>query len=163
MSPWKRIKSKTNVAAIALCLFGLAVPAAAAAPEVLPIVLDQAKLVRVPDRVATIVVGNPLIADISLQPGGMMVITGKGYGTTNLLALDRSGAVLMEKAVQVEGPRDYVVVFRGMERESYTCAPTCQRVIMLGDSPAYFDANLSQASSRSALSQGGSLDKEKDK
>jgi Flp pilus assembly secretin CpaC len=40
--------------------------------------LDQAKLLRLPDKTATIVVGNPLIADASLQAGGQIVITGKG-------------------------------------------------------------------------------------
>ena len=41
-------------------------------------------------------IGNPLIADASVQPGGIMVVTGKGYGVTNLVALDRDGATLME-------------------------------------------------------------------
>ena len=27
-------------------------------------------------------IGNPLIADATVQPGGIMVITGKGYGVT---------------------------------------------------------------------------------
>ena len=56
-----------------------------------------------PDRVATIVIGNPMIADASLQSGGMLVVTGKGYGATNLLALDRGGRVVLNKTVQVLG------------------------------------------------------------
>ena len=55
--------------------------------------VDQAKLVRLPSRVATIVVGNPLIADVALQTGGVVVVTGKGYGATNFIAMDRSGEV----------------------------------------------------------------------
>ncbi len=69
----------------------------------LTLVLDQAKLIKLPERAATIVVGNPLIADAALQPGGLIVMTGKGYGTTNLIALDRRGNALMEKRVQVRG------------------------------------------------------------
>ena len=46
---------------------------------------------KLPDQVATIVIGNPLIADATLQSGGVLVVTGKGYGATNLLALDRGG------------------------------------------------------------------------
>ena len=61
----------------------------------------KARLVKLPDRVTTIVIGNPLIADVTLQAGGLMVITGKGYGTTNLIALDRSGAVLFERNILV--------------------------------------------------------------
>ena len=61
-------------------LAGLAAPPAAAL-EAIPIVLDQAKVMRLPQGVSTIIVGNPLIADVSVQSGGLMVLTGKGYGT----------------------------------------------------------------------------------
>ena len=97
-------------------------------------VVDQAKLIKLPEKVATIVVGNPLIADVSLQPGGTMVVTGKGYGATNVMALDRHGSVLVDRTVQVEGPTDKLVtVYRGVDRESYSCTPICQRRITLGD------------------------------
>lgn len=131
-------------------------PSSIAAADTLAVVLDQAKIVKMPERVATIVVGNPLIADVSLQPGGMMVITGKGYGVTNLVALDRSGATLMEKSVRVEGPgKDVVFVYLGTERQSYSCTPNCERRITLGDTQPYFDATLSQAGNRSGQAQGG--------
>ena len=54
--------------------------------------LDQAKLLKLPERTATLVIGNPLIADAAVQPGGVVVITAKSYGMTNLVALDRTGA-----------------------------------------------------------------------
>ena len=38
------------------------------------------RCMKLPTRVATIVIGNPLIADAALQAGGILVITGKGYG-----------------------------------------------------------------------------------
>jgi Flp pilus assembly secretin CpaC len=116
------------------------------------IVLDQAKLQKLPDRVTTIVVGNPLIADAAVQTGGLMVVTGKGYGATNVLALDRAGNVLMEKTIEVRGP-DVVVVFRGVERESYSCAPTCERRITLGDSQPYFEATIGQTGTRNGQAQ----------
>jgi Flp pilus assembly secretin CpaC len=119
------------------------------------VILDQAKLIKLPDKVATIVIGNPLIADASLQAGGLMVVTGKGYGTTNLVVLDRTGAVLMEKSILVQGPRaNVVVVYRGVERESYSCAPNCERRITLGDSNAYFESTIAQTAARSGLAQG---------
>jgi Flp pilus assembly secretin CpaC len=115
------------------------------------VILDQAKLIKLPEKVATVVVGNPLIADASLQPGGLMVITGKGYGTTNFIVLDRSGAVLMEKTIEVQGPREHLVVlYRGVDRETLSCTPTCQRRITLGDSNGYFAATLEQTVARNA-------------
>jgi Flp pilus assembly secretin CpaC len=118
--------------------------------------VDQAKLVRLPGKVATIVVGNPLIADVTLQPGGMIVVTGKGYGATNFIALDRGGEILVDRQIQVEGPSDRLVtVYRGIERESYSCVPLCQRRVTLGDSDAYFNNAMSQAGTLSSSASGG--------
>ena len=126
-----------------------------AAADIVTVFLDQAKVARLPDRVATIVVGNPLIADVTLQAGGLMIITGKGYGVTNLIALDRSGAVLREQSIEVLGPReDVVVVYRGVNRESYSCAPTCERRITLGDTPEFFSATLGETGERNGHAQG---------
>ena len=79
--------------AVAALLWPLA-SFAEAAPDAIAVNVDQAKLVKLPARVATIVVGNPLIADVTLQNGGIVVVTGKGYGATNFIAMDRSGEVL---------------------------------------------------------------------
>ncbi len=144
-----------RVFALALGLAACALPMTASAADI-KVVVDQARLVKLPDRVATIVIGNPLIADISLQGGGgTMVVTGKGYGITNLIALDRAGAVLMNSSIEVSGPSaGVVVVYKGIERESYSCMPTCERRITLGDSPAFFEAAISQTAARSSMAQG---------
>lgn len=117
--------------------------------------VDQAKLVRLPGKIATIVVGNPLIADVSLQPGGIVVVTGKGYGATNFIALDRSGEILVDRVIQVEGPTDQLVtVYRGIERESYSCMPICQRRVTLGDGGEYFKSTMDQSGSFSGAASG---------
>lgn len=140
----------TLLAAAALC----AAPARAAEVTVS---VDEARIMKLPDRVATIVIGNPLIADAALQGGGVLVLTGKGFGSTNMLALDRAGKVVMDTTIQVLGPasRDLVVVYKGIERESYSCAPECERRLTLGDSPAYFGAILSQSGSRTGGAPSG--------
>jgi Flp pilus assembly secretin CpaC len=147
--------------------FGLGVVAAGWSPSLaetprspastapLIVLLDQAQTIKLSDQVGTLVIGNPLIADVSVQTGGVVVLTGKGYGTTNLLALDRAGTVLTQTQVQVQAARDVVVVYRGIERESYSCTPTCERRITLGDSPAYFDAVIGQTTSRNGQAQIG--------
>jgi hypothetical protein len=117
--------------------------------------MDQAKIVKMPERTATLVVGNPLIADVSVQPGGIMVITGKSYGVTNVVALGRTGEILMDSSVEVSGPAgSIVVVYRGIERESYSCTPNCERRITLGDTPTYFTANLTQSGTLNTQAQG---------
>jgi len=124
--------------------------------EVVKVHLDQARLLKLPDGTATLVVGNPLIADVAVQSGGSLVVTGKGYGNTNLIALDRTGSVLMEHQVEVQAPLGkVVVVYRGIERESYSCTPVCERRITLGDTQTYFAATLAQSGSLNTQAQGG--------
>lgn len=145
------LRSRASAALMAgLLAAGLVFPVAdvpAAGNDMISVNVDQAKLVKFPEKIATIVVGNPMIADVTLQPGGIVVVTGKGYGATNVIALDRSGAVLMDRVVQVEGPTDKVVtVYRGTLRESYSCTPDCARRVTLGDAETYFRSTMEQAS-----------------
>src|SRR3954468_20654521 len=131
---------------VAFALFGGALPgarsaaaepvAAAAPGGSVVVALDRAKIVKLPESTATLVIGNPLIADAAVQPGGVAVITAKSHGATNLVALDRNGATLFESTVQVVGPIDNVVVmYRGVDRETYSCAPDCSRRTTIGDTP----------------------------
>jgi hypothetical protein len=141
-------------------LLGPATAFAAGTGDVIAVNVDQAKLIRIPDRVATIIVGNPLIADITLQTGGILVVTGKGYGATNFVAMDRGGEVLVDRIILVEGPADPIVtVYRGVERESYSCMPICQPRVTLGDSERFFKAAIDQAGALSGQAAGAAAAK----
>lgn len=116
--------------------------------------LDQAKIIKMPEHAVTLVVGNPLIADVSVQAGGTMVITGKSYGVTNLVALDSAGKVLMDDSIEVQSPGGNIVyLYRGIERETYNCTPDCQRRITLGDTTSYFVSTLGQSSTLNSQAQ----------
>ena len=150
---WRRYRRVSGFWALSFAVAGLVgMPAHA---DTLTINVDQAQIMHLPDRIATIVIGNPLIADATLQSGGVLVITGKGYGATNLVALDRAGRIVMNKSVQVvgAGTDDMVVVYKGIERETLSCAPDCEHRITLGDSPAYFNATLTQSGARNGQAQ----------
>lgn len=159
-SKFLRGRSRASVIGMsfaAAILLGAATAPAEVISEPISVNVDQAKLVRLPGPIATIVVGNPLIADVTLQPGGLVVVTGKGYGATNMIAMDRAGSIMVDRVIQVEGPSDQVVtVYRGLERESYSCMPICQKRVTLGDSAAYFKATMDQASNLSSQAGGGS-------
>ena len=131
--------------------------AGAAQAETVTVSVDEARIMKLPDNVATIVIGNPLIADATLQGGGVLVLTGKGFGSTNMLALNRSGKIVLDTTVQVTGPgsADLVVVYKGVERESYSCAPECEKRLTLGDSMTYFGNVLGQSGARTGGGGGG--------
>ena len=154
LSAYRRFVSTFALASVSL-LLAVAMPAAHAA-DTLTVMVDQATITKMPDNVTTLVIGNPLIADVNVQPGGLLVVTGKGFGMTNLIALDRSGAVLAERNIQVIGPpQDQIVyVYRGPARESFSCTPDCEPRITLGDSPAFFDQTIAQSGNRATRAQG---------
>ncbi|MGA2895787.1 MAG: pilus assembly protein N-terminal domain-containing protein [Xanthobacteraceae bacterium] len=142
---------------LAAALLFAAVATHASADEAIQVQLDQARIMKLPERSATLVIGDPLIADISLQPGGIAIVTGKAYGATNIVVMDRGGAVLMERAVEVKGPPDRLVyVYRGVARNTYSCTPECAPRITLGDDVEFFDKAIAQSASRNtqALAAG---------
>lgn len=146
------VRALSTIIVALASLFGGAIPSLAA--SLVPVNVDEAKIVRMPGRTATIILGNPLVADISLQSGGIMVVTGKSYGDTNLIALDATGAILAEQTIQVRGqPEGMLVVYRGTARETYSCKPNCEQQIMLGDSDAAFARVLGQTSARVQAAQ----------
>lgn len=141
----------------------------AAADEAIAVHLDQAKILKLPDRAATVVIGDPLIADLSIQPGALAILTGKSYGATNVVVMDRSGAVLMEREIEVKAPQErMIMVYRGSTRQTYSCTPDCSPRATLGDtskddfdhdtglSVDYFNKTLNQGVTRSnqALAAG---------
>lgn len=137
-----------------LVICGLVIAPNFALAEVVSVVLDQAKLMRLPDRVSTIIIGNPSIADGTLQTGGLLVVTGKGYGTTNMMVLDSKGTVIAEHTITVTAPTHGMTVYRGADRETLSCAPNCQRTLVPGDAQGVFDSVVSQNGTRNGLSAG---------
>ena len=142
------------------CGLGLTVQSAAAetaaAPGALEITLDQAKVLQLPAGVKTLVVGNPSIADVTmLKSGAAMVVTGKGYGLTNMIALDAQGNIIDEKEIEVQPTRSVLVVQRGDDRVSYWCNPTCMPTVQLGDENKAFTEASGQITARDSLAQGG--------
>jgi Flp pilus assembly secretin CpaC len=99
-----------RLARLSLAALGLLLPPAVlAAPASDPgvsVMIDHAKVIRLPERTQTVIVGNPVIADVTTQKNGILVVTGKSYGITNLIALDAAGALLAESMIRVRAPSE---------------------------------------------------------
>jgi hypothetical protein len=104
------------------------------------VTVDQARLIRLDSDAAQIIVGNPAIADVTAQNARLLVVTGKSYGTTNLIALDaESKEILSVRFNVLEGDSRQVTLYRGSARQSYHCAPDCLRMLSIGDNKGEFD------------------------
>jgi len=132
--------------ALAVMALVAATPAlAATGDDILRITLDQAQVVQLPPNTATVVIGNPAIADITALKNNVgMIVTGKSFGHTNMIALDAAGHPIDEKQIHVGPVENVLVVQRGMIRESYACDPKCMPAAILGDDPGVF-GNVSGA------------------
>lgn len=125
---------------------GLAAPATAAG-EGISVKVNMARVLRISAPAATVIIGNPGVADVTIQDPQTLVPTGKSYGQTNLIVLDQGGKPIADTVVEVvAGRADTVTVFQGLARTTIACAPDCAPTIMLGDDPTYSSSVLSSSS-----------------
>ena len=110
-------------AAVAL----LAIPAAAAAQsQPLNVDIDQSTRVQLRAPAGSVIVGNPLIADVTVVDANTLFITGKGYGVTEIVAVDVLGRIVFQSQVVVTaGDSGRVRVWRGAQATEMACASTC--------------------------------------
>ncbi len=117
---------------------------------------DQSQLIRLPRPVSDVIIGNPSIADVTVQGGNLLVVTGKTFGITNIIALDAQRNVIQDQRVVVEAEdRHTLVVHKGSLRETYTCSPSCMPTIVVGDDQVFFDRVSKSAKTRLETSLPG--------
>lgn len=118
--------------AIAFGARGIAVAAAllAASPafaDGISVVMNQAKIIKLARPADTIVIGNPAIADASVQNATTLVLTGKGFGVTNLVAIDKAGRPIIDEQVTVSRDvADSVRIYRRAAVQTLSCTPYCE-------------------------------------
>jgi hypothetical protein len=116
-------------------------PVSGAAAQDLIVKYDQSQLLRLPRPVAEIIVGNPTIADVTVQSSNLLVVTGKTFGITNVIALDAERNVIQDQRVIVAREEARVVnLQKGGKRVSYNCTPDCNPSLVVGDESVYFDS-----------------------
>jgi hypothetical protein len=141
-------------AAASLALSASLLPARAA--EVIEVVLDQVKIIQLPENAVTLVIGNPLVVDVTMLRGNnKLILTGKGFGQTQIVALNAAGEAIGESLVKVSADdTKNLVVQRGLERESYHCNQRCQLTYALGDSTRHMGETAGQIQSRNGVMAG---------
>ena len=104
--------------------------------------LDEVRTLTFRDPVATIYVGNPAIADITMIDARHAFVQGKGYGRTNLVALNSDGKQVFGSSINVTGADhgNMVILNRGSQRITLNCAgQRCEPTPMPGDGKEAYD------------------------
>lgn len=138
-------RSVSALACALLCALQ-AGPAAAAEGDPISVKVNMARILRINAPAATVIIGNPGVADVTIQDPQTLVLTGKSYGQTNLIVLDNMGNPIADTVVEViQAQADLVTVYMGNARTTLVCSPTCQPTIMLGDDPSFTSASVASA------------------
>ena len=152
---------KTTLLAFALILttgFTLAGNAALASGAVettsdaVIVTVDRAKLFRIARPASTVIIGNPAIADATVEDERTLVLTGRSFGVTNIIILDDKGELIADRTIVVRSHEANTVrIYRRASRETYACAPVCEPTLTIGDNLKTFIAADKQIRARNAL------------
>jgi hypothetical protein len=140
-------------AAVALSALST-VPSRSNASELI-VKFDQSQIIRLPRPVTEIIIGNPMVADVAIQSSTMLVVTGKSFGVTNLIALDADRNIIVDQRVMVQ--RDsarLLFLSKGGKRETYNCTPQCNPMVMVGDDQTFFNQTAATSERKIRMIEG---------
>jgi Flp pilus assembly secretin CpaC len=143
---------EASIAALALVA-----AAGAARAEDIVVPIDMAAPVRLAAPAEGIAVGNPAIVGISVQNERLLFVTGRAYGSTNLVVIGPGGRTLFSGRVMVTPDEtDQVTVTRGVTTERLSCSPICRPRPDIGDAQQSFATVDEQMTRRSTAAQAQS-------
>jgi len=89
--------------------------------------IDQAQRVQLRGPAGSVIVGNPQIADVTVVDSNTLYITGKGYGVTEIVAVDAIGRTVFQSQIVVTdgSGSGRVRVWRGAQATEMACASSC--------------------------------------
>lgn len=120
---------KTAIAAgLALgALTGVAMAKGPASKQV-DVIIDQTQILNLKYPAGSLIVGNPDVAGVAIHDDRTLLLTGRSFGSTNLIVLDAIGRIIYESQISVgEDTRgNSMTIARGLETETYSCTGKCR-------------------------------------
>ncbi len=116
----------------ALCGIAFAVAGQASAQDedsdLLRVFMNHARVLKLDRPVSKVIVGNANVADATVADATTIVLTGRSFGTTNLVLLDAEGNAIADERILVSIDEGNTVrVFRQTERSILSCTPNCEQ------------------------------------
>ena len=118
--------------------------------------VNMARILKINAPAATVIIGNPGVADVTIQDPQTLILTGKSYGETNLIVLDTKGSAIADTMVSVVQPQgaDSLTMYQGQARQTFTCEPVCQPTVMLGDDAGFSGTTLGSSATLQSMAAG---------
>lgn len=99
----------------------------------------KAKAIKLKTNADSVIIGNPNIADVAVHDDTLLFVTGKSYGTTNLMIFDNEGNTIHSSDVVVTAnTATWVSVKRAGTNFTYDCSPTCRPTLSPGDDNSHY-------------------------
>lgn len=115
--------------------------------DLIRVFMNHARVLKLDRAVAKVIIGNSDVADATVADSKTIVLTGRSFGTTNLVLLDSTGNAILDERVLVSIDEGNTVrVFRQTERSVYSCTPNCEK----NSSPTGSAASATTAAAPSA-------------
>ena len=119
--------------------------------------LDEVHTLVFNTPVSTVYVGNPTIADVTMIDAKHAFVQGKGYGRTNIMALNHDNVMVFNTHITVTGSQGggTVTLNRGSQRVTLNCvAGRCEQTPMPGDSNDVFQNASTQTAAHQNNARG---------
>lgn len=131
----------------------------AAFAEQIWLTMDQVSPYTLEVPAGQIVVGNPAIADVTVQDKQRVLLFGKAPGMTNMYIFDDDGQAVQNLVVRVRSTTsDMLTMHRAGARTTYSCSSQCEPTITVGDDTASFSTLYGQVEQKKGQAQGASQD-----
>lgn len=127
-----------SLIAALFCAAAVAAPAAVAAQSApLNVEIDQATRVPLRAPAGSVIVGNPQIADVTVVDSNTLYITGKGYGVTEVVAVDAIGRTVFQRQIIVSdgAGAGRVRMWRGAQSTEMACGSSCSASVRGSSGP----------------------------
>lgn len=111
----------------AVCAVVSVAGAASAQEQFMRVYMDHARVLKLDRPVSKVIIGNAKVADATVADAKTIVLTGRSFGTTNLVLLDADGNAIVDERILVSIDEGNTVrVFRQIERSVLSCTPNCE-------------------------------------
>ncbi|WEX88623.1 pilus assembly protein N-terminal domain-containing protein [Sinorhizobium garamanticum] len=106
----------------------LAPVATHAEEQMMRVYMDHARVLKLDRPVSKVIIGNSEVADATVADSKTIVLTGRNFGTTNLVILDQDGNAIVDERILVSIDEGNTVrVYKQTSRTVLSCTPNCER------------------------------------
>ena len=100
---------------------------AVASEDMIRVFMDHARILKLDRSVSKVIIGNAEVADVTVADPKTIVLTGKSYGTTNLVILDQAGDAIVDERILVSvDEANTLRIYKQTDRQVFSCSPSCE-------------------------------------